>query len=130
MDDRKVVGRDIQKVEFGWPLGMPYCRGLGNGLWEVRSGLADSRIGRVIFCVARERMVLLHGFVKKTQKTPARDLKLALKRMTEVLKMTNKKRRVRWVHPLMPFWPNRASWKSARNKPSSRSLRRPDKGHL
>ena len=85
LEDRKLVGRDIQKVEFGWPLGMPYCRSLGNGLWEVRSNLADGKIGRVIFCVMRERMVLLHGFVKKTRKTPARDLQLALKRMKEVL---------------------------------------------
>ncbi len=84
VEDRKVVGRDIQKVEFGWPLGMPYCRSLGNGLWEVRSGLTDGRIGRVIFCVVRERMVLLHGFVKKTQKTPAQDLRLARRRMKEV----------------------------------------------
>jgi phage-related protein len=83
--DRKVVGRDIQKVEFGWPLGMPCCRSLGNGVWEVRSGLTDGRIGRVIFCVARERMVLLHGFVKKTQKTPPQDLRLALRRTKEVL---------------------------------------------
>src|SRR2546425_11454576 len=80
-----VLGRDIQKVEFGWPLGMPYCRSLGNGLWEVRSDLTDGKIGRVIFCVVRERMVLLHGFVKKTQKTAAPDLRLALKRMREVL---------------------------------------------
>ena len=86
LEDRKLVGRDIQKVEFGWPLGMPYCRSLGNGLWEVRIGLTDGRIGRVIFCVARERMVLLHGFVKKTQKTPAQDLRLALKRMKEALR--------------------------------------------
>jgi phage-related protein len=77
--------RDIQKVEFGWPPGMPYCRSLGDGLWEVRSDLTDGRIGRVIFGVARERMVLLHSLVKKTQKTPARDLRLALKRMKEVL---------------------------------------------
>ena len=84
LEDRKLIGRDIQKVEFGWPLGMPYCRSLGNGLWEVRSGLTDGKISRVIFCVARERMVLLHGFVKKTQKTPAQDLRLALKRMKEV----------------------------------------------
>jgi phage-related protein len=84
-DDRKLVGRDIQKVEFGWPLGMPYCRSLGNGLWEVRSDLTGGKIGRVIFCVEKERMVLLHGFVKKTQKTPEQDLKLALKRMKEVL---------------------------------------------
>jgi phage-related protein len=85
LEDRKLVGRDIQKVEFGWPLGMPYCRSLGNGLWEVRSDLTDGKIGRVIFCLARERMVLLHGFIKKTQKTPAQDLKLALRRMKEVL---------------------------------------------
>jgi phage-related protein len=84
-EDRKLVGRDIQKVEFGWPLGMPYCRSLGNGLWEVRSDLTDGKIGRVIFCVVHERMVLLHGFVKKTQKTSAHDLRLALKRMKEVL---------------------------------------------
>jgi phage-related protein len=85
LEDRKLVGRDIQKVEFGWPLGMPYCRSLGNGLWEIRSDLTNERIGRVIFCIARERMVLLHGFVKKTQKTPPQDLKLALRRMREVL---------------------------------------------
>jgi phage-related protein len=84
LEDRKLVGRDIQKVEFGWPLGMPYCRSLGNGLWEVRSGLTDGKIARVIFCVARDRMVLLHGFVKKTQKTPAQDLRLARRRMKDV----------------------------------------------
>ena len=75
----------IQKVEFGWPLGMPYCRSLGNGLWEIGSDLTDGKIGRVIFCVARGRVVLLHSFVKKTRKTPAQDLRLALKRMREVL---------------------------------------------
>jgi len=85
LEDRKLVGRDIQKVEFGWPLGMPYCRSLGSGPWEVRIGLNDGKIGRVIFCVARERMVLPQGFIKKTQKTPVRDLRLALRRMKEVL---------------------------------------------
>ncbi|MGA2711827.1 MAG: type II toxin-antitoxin system RelE/ParE family toxin [Bryobacteraceae bacterium] len=84
VEDRKAIGRDIQMVEFGWPLGMPYCRSLGNGLWEVRSNLTDGKIGRVIFCIALDRMVLLHGCIKKTQKTPAQDLKLALKRMKEV----------------------------------------------
>ena len=71
LEDRKLAGRDIQRVEFGWPLGMPYCRGVGNGLWEVRSDLTDGKTGRVVFCVTRERMVLLHSFVKRTQKTPA-----------------------------------------------------------
>ena len=83
-NDRQLTGRDIQKVEFGWPIGMPYCRSLGNGLWEVRSGLTDGKIGRVLFSIVRGRMVLLHGFIKKTQKTPAKDLELALKRMKEV----------------------------------------------
>ena len=85
LEDRKLVGRDIQKVELGWPLRMPYCRSLGNGLWEVRSDLTGGKTGRVVFCVTRERMVLLHGFVNKTQKTPAHDMRIALKRMKELL---------------------------------------------
>ena len=64
---------------------MPCCRSLGNGLWEVRSDLTDGKIGRVIFCVMQDPMGLLHGFVKRTQKTPARDLRLALKRMKDLL---------------------------------------------
>jgi phage-related protein len=84
VEDRKIIGRDIQKVEFGWPLGLPYCRSLGDGLWEVRSDLTGGRIGRVFFCIANRRMVLLHAIVKKTQKTPTQDLKLARKRMKEV----------------------------------------------
>src|SRR4029079_2876615 len=83
-DDRKVIGTDIQKVEFGWPTGMPYCRSLSRGLWEVRSDLAHQRTARVIFCIVSGEMVLLHGFVKKTQKTPAADLDLAAKRRREI----------------------------------------------
>jgi len=83
-DDRRIVGRDIQKVEFGWPLGMPYCRPLGHGLWEVRSDLTSGRIARVIFCIVGGEMVLLHGFEKKTQKTPQQDIALALRRMKEI----------------------------------------------
>ena len=83
-DDRRVVGKDIQKVEFGWPIGMPYCRPLGHRLWEVRSDLTDGTIARVIFCIAEGEMVLLHGFVKKTQRTPSRDIDLALKRKREL----------------------------------------------
>lgn len=84
VEDRKLVGRDIQKVEFGWPLGLPYCRSLGDGLWEVRSNLTDGKIGRVIFCIVEKQMILLHGFIKKTQKTPSGDITLAVKRMKEV----------------------------------------------
>jgi phage-related protein len=83
-DDRKVIGEDIKDVEFSWPIGMPLCRSLGKGLWEVRSDLPQGRIARVLFCVHRGRMVLLHGFIKKTQKTPAAALELALTRMKEI----------------------------------------------
>ena len=83
-DDRRAVGYDIQTVEFGWPIGMPVCRPLGHGLYEVRSNLSEGRIGRVLFCIIGGEMVLLHGFVKKTQKTPPADLALAVKRMKEI----------------------------------------------
>jgi phage-related protein len=84
VDDRRIVGHDIQTVEFGWPVGMPACRPLGGGLWEVRSHLGDGRIGRVLFCMAHGEMVLLHAFIKKTQKTPKDDIDLALKRGREI----------------------------------------------
>jgi phage-related protein len=83
-DDRKVVGEDIKDVEFSWPIGMPLCRSLGNGLWEVRSDLPGGRIGRVLFCIGGGRMVLLHAFVKKTQKMPPTERALAVKRMKEI----------------------------------------------
>jgi phage-related protein len=82
--DRKAVGEDIKDVEFSWSIGMPLCRSLGRGLWEVRSQLAQGRIARVIFGVKEERMVLLHAFIKKTQKTPPADIDLAQKRMKEI----------------------------------------------
>lgn len=82
--DRKAVGYDIGKAEYGWPLGMPLCRPLGAGLWEVRSNLAGGRIARVIFCVHAGRMVLLHGFEKKTQKTPKPELEIARIRQKEI----------------------------------------------
>ena len=82
--DRKIVGEDISKVEFGWPVGMPVCGALGDGLWEVRSDITQGRISRVLFCIHGGRMVLLHGFIKKTQKTPQSDLDLAMKRKKEV----------------------------------------------
>ena len=82
--DRRIVGKDIQKVEFAWPLGRPHCAPLGSGLWEVRSTRDSNRIARVIFCMGDCHMILLHGFIKKTQKTPQMDIGLALKRKTEV----------------------------------------------
>lgn len=82
--DRRTIGQDIATAEFGWPVGMPVCRSLGNGLYEIRSDISHGRITRVIFCVVDEQMVLLHSFIKKTQKTPKADLDLALKRKKEL----------------------------------------------
>ncbi|NIJ41429.1 phage-related protein [Parvibaculum indicum] len=82
--DRLLIGADIKTVEFGWPIGMPTCRPLGDGLHEVRTNLTNGRIARVIFFVRRGKMVLVHGFIKKTQKTPKPDLDLARKRKKEV----------------------------------------------
>jgi phage-related protein len=77
-EDRKRIGEDIKTVEFGWPIGMPACRPLGDGIYEVRTNLKQNRIARVFFYIDRRgRMVLLHGFIKKTQKTPDEDLELA-----------------------------------------------------
>ena len=83
-ENRRIVGYDIETVEFGWPLGMPTCRPLGHGLWEVRSHFSDGTIGRVLFCMIRNEMVLLHGFIKKTQKTAKSDIDLASKRRKEI----------------------------------------------
>ena len=82
-DERLVIGADVKTVEFGWPVGLPVCRSLGDGLWEVRSSLGN-RIARVLFCIANDTMWLLHGFIKKQQKTPPQELALARKRMREV----------------------------------------------
>ncbi len=77
-EDMKLIGKDIKTVEDGWPVGMPTCRSLGSGLHEVRTTLAGNRIARILFYIdRRQRMVLLHGFIKKTRKTPPEDLKLA-----------------------------------------------------
>ncbi len=81
--DRHKIGHDIGKAEFGWPVGMPLCRALGGGSWEVRTSLRHGRIARVIICVSPGHMVLLHGFQKKSQKTPKADLDLASKRQKE-----------------------------------------------
>ena len=76
--DRRQIGADIMTVEFGWPIGMPVCRPLGHGLYEVRTSLSGNRIARVLFYVDKlGRMVLLHGFIKKTQKVPVDELNLA-----------------------------------------------------
>lgn len=86
--DRKAIGKDIKTVQFSWPLGMPLVRKLAPGLWEIRSSIQVG-IARVLFTVVSEAMVLLHGFVKKTQKTPQTELETARRRLIEVQRMGN-----------------------------------------
>ncbi|MDZ4168810.1 MAG: type II toxin-antitoxin system RelE/ParE family toxin [Coriobacteriia bacterium] len=82
-DARRAIGYDIKTAQYGWPLGMPLIRKLERDLWEVRSDL-PAGIARVMFTVEEGHMVLLHGFVKKSQKTPAADLKTARQRLAEL----------------------------------------------
>ena len=82
-EDRNSIGQDLMRLQFRWPVGMPLCRPLGGGLWEVRSDLTSNRIVRVLFCFSEGRLIALHGFIKKTQKTPDAELELARKRMRE-----------------------------------------------
>lgn len=81
--DRNAIGQDLMRLQYRWPVGMPRCRPLGDGLWEVRSALPSRRIARVVFCVVVDRLVVVHAFIKKTQKTPVDDLALARRRARE-----------------------------------------------
>jgi len=82
--DRNIIGRDLMRVQYRWPVGMPLCRPLGGGLWEVRSDLPSSRIVRLLFCFNKGRLVVLHGFIKKTKKAPADEMEIARKRKDEL----------------------------------------------
>jgi phage-related protein len=79
-DDKRRIGEDIKTAQLAWPLGLPLVRKIGKYLWEVRSRLEDG-IARVFFTVDADHMVLLHGFIKKSQKTPPNELKTALSRL-------------------------------------------------
>jgi phage-related protein len=85
-EDRRTIGVDIMTAEYGWPIGMPTCRKITSreGIWEIRSDLSGNRIARVLFTIAEGRMVLLHGFIKKTQQTEHRELDLAMKRKKDL----------------------------------------------
>ena len=75
--DKTKIGQAVKMLEYGWPVGMPTCSPLRNGLYEVRTTLPSNREARIFFCIHNEHMVLLHGIIKKTQKTPQRDLIIA-----------------------------------------------------
>ena len=86
-EDRRLIGQDLMKVEFGWPCGPPLCASLTGypGLYEVRSNVTGGRIARVFFTASGGTMVLLHGFMKKTRATPAKELRVANRRMKEYI---------------------------------------------
>lgn len=79
-DDKRRIGEDVKTAQLGWPLGMPLIRKIDKDLWEVRTSLAEG-IARVLFTVDGEYMILLHGFIKKSQKTPKNELKTATSRL-------------------------------------------------
>jgi phage-related protein len=83
-DDKRVVGRDMAKVQFGWPIGLPLCRPLSGGLWEIRSSLPSKREVRVFLGFQDGMLIALHAIIKKTQKTPKEDLALARDRLKEM----------------------------------------------
>lgn len=84
-EDRQAVGLDLMRAQWRWPAGMPLCRPMGGGLWEVRTELPSQRIARVLLCVDEGALVALHAFIKKTEKTPVEALRLARKRQQELL---------------------------------------------
>ena len=79
-EDRKIIGEDIKLIQFRWPLGIPLVRQMETDLWEVRSNLSHGRVARVFFTIKDNEMALLHGFLKKSQRTPQKDLRLARNR--------------------------------------------------
>ncbi len=84
-EDRRIIGTDLATVQVGWPIGMPLCRPLGSGMWELRSRLTSNRIARLVFFVAQGRIGVVHGFIKKTQKTPPSEIALAQRRTKEMM---------------------------------------------
>ncbi|MBZ5707322.1 MAG: type II toxin-antitoxin system RelE/ParE family toxin [Acidobacteriia bacterium] len=82
--ERHAIGRDLLRAQWRWPVGMPLCRPMGKGLWEVRTDLPGNRAARVLICLYQDHLVALHGFIKKTRTTPQDDLALARKRQKEI----------------------------------------------
>lgn len=82
-ESRRIIGTDLRTVQYGWPMQMPLVRSLGDGLWELRSSLPRG-IARVIFLVGDGLLVPVHGFIKKSRKTPTKHLELARKRVAEL----------------------------------------------
>jgi phage-related protein len=84
--ERHAIGKDLLRAQWRWPVGMPLCRALGGGLWEVRTNLPTRRTARVLLCLHEEHLVALHGFIKKTRTTPEGDMALARQRRKELIR--------------------------------------------
>ena len=84
VEARQAIGLDLMRAQFGWPVGMPLCRPMGDGLFEIRTDLDDGTTARVLICHTEGALHALHGFVKKTRKTPDDDLKLARRRKKDI----------------------------------------------
>jgi phage-related protein len=84
VQERHAIGTDLLRAQWRWPVGMPLCRAMRGGLWEIRTDLSSRRTARVLICHYREHLIALHGFIKKTRKTPNEDLELARKRKKEL----------------------------------------------
>jgi phage-related protein len=83
-EERQLIGTDLLRAQWRWPVGMPLCRPIGNGLWEIRTDLPTKRTARISLCLYNESLVALHGFIKKTRAMPDDDLALAQKRKKEL----------------------------------------------
>jgi len=84
--ERQAVGKDLLRAQWRWPVGMPLCRPMGNGLWEIRTDLPTKRTARVMLCLYRGHLVALDGFIRKPRATPDADLALARKRQKELMR--------------------------------------------
>jgi phage-related protein len=82
--DRLAIGADLQRVQYRWPVGMPLCRAMRDGLWEVRTSLPSKTISRVLICFHEGTLYALHGFIKKSRTTPEEALEIARRRKKEV----------------------------------------------
>jgi phage-related protein len=82
-DNRRTIGEDIKTLQYGWPVGMPLARKMDADLWELRSDIS-SGTARTFFTVYQRKIVLLHGIVKKSQKTPSNELATAKRRLNRL----------------------------------------------
>ena len=82
-DDGRTIGVDLYAVQIGFPMGLPLCDHLEGPLWEVRTSLLSNREVRLLFFQKSDKLIVVHGFIKKVQRMPRKDIALAIKQMKE-----------------------------------------------